>query len=49
MGRVGRMSAATGTLACLAAGLSGLGSSALPLAGASVAAAVDENAYDAPG
>ena len=44
MGRVGRMSAATGTLACLAAGLSGLGSSAVLLAGASVAAAVDENA-----
>jgi len=45
MGRVGRMSPATGTLACLAAGLSGLGSSALPLAGASVAAAADESAY----
>jgi hypothetical protein len=48
MGRVGLVSRATGTLACLAAGLRGLGSSALPLADASVADAADENAYRFP-
>jgi len=47
MGLVGLMSRATGTLACLAEGLSEVGSSALPLAGASVAAAADENARNA--
>ncbi len=35
MGLVGLMSRATGTLACLAPGLSGVGSSALPLHGTS--------------
>src|SRR5688572_27786696 len=45
MGLVGLMSRATRTLACLAAGLSGVASSALPLHGASVAVAADENAH----
>jgi len=45
MGLVGLMSRATRTLACLAAGLSGVASTELPLHGASVAVAADENAY----
>ena len=45
MGPVRLMSRATGTLACLAAGLSGVESSSRPLCRRSVAAAADENAY----
>jgi hypothetical protein len=39
------MGRGTRTLACRAAGLSGVGNSLLPLHGASVAVAADENAY----
>jgi hypothetical protein len=42
------MSRGTRTLACRAAGLSGVGRSVLPLHGASVAVAADENAYRLP-
>ncbi len=45
MGLRGLMSRGSRTLACLAAGLWGAGSSALPLDGDSVAIAADKNAY----
>lgn len=45
MGPVGLMSRATGTLACLAAGLSWVEGSSRPLCRRSVAAAADENYY----
>jgi hypothetical protein len=45
MGLVGRMSRATGNLAGLAAGSSGVGSSVLPRDGASVAVVADETPY----
>ena len=45
MGLVGLMSRATGNLAGLAAGLSGVGSSVLPRDGASVAVVADETPY----
>jgi hypothetical protein len=42
---VGVRSRATRTLACRAAGLTGVGSASLPLGGPSVAFAADETAY----
>jgi len=45
MGLLRLLNPGTRTLACLAQGLSRVGSSALPLDGASVAVAADEKAY----